>query len=163
MEKQCKCCGVVKLLCDFHRNKSSKDGTHSLCKICNNLKATKWVSDNLEKVVASKKLRRQDVRKSLLEAAQSRAKLKSLPIDITLEDIIVPDVCPVLQIPLSKSKTGRAADTSPSLDRIVPELGYVKGNIQVISNKANMMKNNATFDELVKFANWILNIKELND
>ena len=163
MEKKCRSCGVTKPLDQFHKNASCKDGMHTLCKICNNLKATAWVKENLSKVVAHKKARRKDVRKSLLEAAQNRARIKSLPIDITLDDIIVPDICPILMIPLEKSTTGRANPNSPSLDRIVPEFGYVKGNIQVISNKANSMKNNATQAELIKFANWILKIKETDE
>jgi hypothetical protein len=44
---------------------------------------------------------------------------------------------------------------SPSLDRIKPELGYVPGNIQVISARANVMKNDATPEELLAFANWV--------
>lgn len=163
MEKQCRSCGVTKPLDQFHKNASCKDGVHTLCKICNNLKATTWVKENLDKSVANKKARRKDIRKSLLEAAQNRARTKSLPINIILDDIIVPDICPVLMIRLQKSITGRANPNSPSLDRIIPELGYVKGNIQVISNKANSMKNNATTEELIKFANWILKVKETNE
>jgi hypothetical protein len=163
MEKQCRNCRVIKSLDKFHKNASCKDGLHTLCKTCNNLKATTWVKENLGIVVNNKRERRKDVRKSLLEAAQNRARTKSLPINITLDDIIVPDLCPVLMIPLQKSTTGRANPDSPSLDRIIPELGYVKGNIQVISNKANSMKNNATKEELVRFANWILKLKETNE
>jgi hypothetical protein len=163
MEKKCRNCRIIKSIYEFHRNASSKDGLHTICKVCNNLKTSIWVKENLDKVVTNKKIRRKDVRKSLLEAAQNRARTKSLPIDITLDDIIVPDVCPVLMIPLQKSITGRANPNSPSLDRIIPQLGYVKGNIQVISNKANSMKNNATIEELIKFANWILKVKETNE
>lgn len=43
-----------------------------------------------------------------------------------------------------------------SIDRIFPHLGYVKNNIQVISHKANRMKNSATLDELELFARWVL-------
>ena len=87
-------------------------------------------------------------------AAKWRAKQEGIPFNITPQDIIIPDVCPLLKIPLVHQKN-RMAGNSPSLDKIVPSLGYVKGNIQVISQKANIMKNSATFEEaalLVK--NW---------
>lgn len=38
----------------------------------------------------------------------------------------------------------------PSLDRINPDRGYVPGNVQVISFRANTLKNNATREELAK-------------
>lgn len=44
-------------------------------------------------------------------------------------------------------------DDSPSIDRIIPELGYTKGNIRVISNRANLLKSNATIEELQKVIN----------
>jgi hypothetical protein len=45
---------------------------------------------------------------------------------------------------------------APSLDKIDPKLGYVPGNIQVISHKANAMKWDATREELRAFAKWVL-------
>ena len=45
---------------------------------------------------------------------------------------------------------------SPSLDRIYPERGYVIGNVVIISNRANTIKNNATSEEIMKVANWLL-------
>jgi UDP-N-acetylenolpyruvoylglucosamine reductase len=50
---------------------------------------------------------------------------------------------------------GYSKDNSPSIDKIVPEKGYIDGNVQVISLKANVMKNNATPDDLRRFAAWI--------
>lgn len=160
MGKQCKSCGRIKEIIDFHLDKNSSDGHVTLCKPCANARSNTWVKRNLADVVARKKERRKDVKKSLLEAAQNRARVKTLPIDITLEDIIVPSHCPILGIELIKSEI-KASDGSPSLDRIIPDKGYVKGNIQVISRKANIMKSNATFLELLSFAKWVSeNIKE---
>lgn len=155
MEKQCRSCNTIKQLSDFHKNKNSKDGYHSICKSCANKRASNWVSANLQKVVDNKRLRRKDIRKSLIEAAQNRARMKNLPINITIDDIVVPEFCPILKIKIEKS-SGKAKANSPSLDRIIPSLGYVKGNIQVISNKANSMKNDATPEQLLNFANWII-------
>jgi len=64
-------------------------------------------------------------------------------------------MCPILGIPLIPG-IGAQSPNSPSLDRIIPSLGYVKGNIAVISYRANAMKNDATIDELESFSNNIL-------
>lgn len=84
----------------------------------------------------------------MLNYARARAKKKSLPFDIELDDIVIPDICPLLDIPLVLDNQ-LFADNSPSLDRLIPSLGYVKGNVKVISVRANTIKNNATIDELM--------------
>jgi len=58
------------------------------------------------------------------------------------------DVCPVLGIPLTINEQRTSRDNSYSLDRIDNNKGYVPGNIQIISVKANNMKSNATLEEL---------------
>ena len=68
---------------------------------------------------------------------------------------IAGDICPVFGVPFELSKKG-FHDWSPSIDKIDPIKGYVKGNIQVISVKANCMKRDASPEQLVQFANWIL-------
>ena len=57
----------------------------------------------------------------------------------------IPDVCPVLGIPLDQDPKGKGerSDNSPSLDKFIPSLGYVKGNIHIISWRANHLKNDA--------------------
>ena len=88
------------------------------------------------------------VERRLLSSAKARAKDKCLPCTITLSDILVPAMCPVLGIELKVSRTSPST-SSPSLDRIVPHLGYVPGNVIVVSNLANMIKNNATPDQVI--------------
>lgn len=39
-------------------------------------------------------------------------------------------------------------NNSPSLDRMIPALGYVASNVRVISYRANAIKRDATLDEL---------------
>lgn len=68
---------------------------------------------------------------------------------------ISPKKCPVFNVPLSTS-AGAARAFSPSTDRIIPEKGYTRGNIQVISMLANKMKQNATPKQLKQFARWVL-------
>lgn len=79
----------------------------------------------------------------MLSRARHRAKLKAIPFDLAKEDINIPEVCPVLGLPLKLNKGGRSGffSDSPALDRIRPELGYVKGNVRVISSLANRIKS----------------------
>ena len=83
----------------------------------------------------------------LLAQAKVRARQRGLEFDISVDDLAVPAECPVLGIPLMVSN-GYPTKHSPSLDRIDNTKGYVKGNVVVISYKANTIKNNACLDEL---------------
>lgn len=97
-----------------------------------------------------KKKRHLDTRYRLLCAARARARQLKIPFDLTLEDIFVPDKCPVFGTTFAMN-TKYAA----SIDRVDPTKGYIKGNVQVLSWKANTMKNDASKEELEKFANWV--------
>jgi hypothetical protein len=90
----------------------------------------------------------------MLSGAKKRAQRDGLPFDITLADLTIPEFCPVLGIKLVSSQ-GRPSDASPSLDKIRPERGYVRGNIAIISNRANRLKMNATAAELRAIAAWM--------
>ena len=79
--------------------------------------------------------------------AKKRAKKKGLPFDLTVEDIEVLEKCPVLGLDL-KVGSGSPREVSPSLDRLIPELGYVRGNVRVISGRANRLKSDASIEEL---------------
>lgn len=94
--------------------------------------------------------------KKMLNRAKERAKKLKIPFSITEEDIIIPEFCPIMGIRLQhhRGKSG-AYKNSPSLDRIVPEKGYIKENVRVISQLANQCKGNATIDELIQFSKWI--------
>ncbi len=95
--------------------------------------------------------------KRLWMSAKRRAKVKGLPFSITQDDIIVPTHCPYLGTELTmNARRGTKRDSVCSLDRIIPELGYVKGNVEVISHLANTMKQAATEEQLLSFAKTIL-------
>jgi len=83
----------------------------------------------------------------MLRTARHRAKQKGIPFDLALDDIALPVLCPVLGIELAVGE-GKQHPASPSLDQIIAGAGYVKGNVRVISNRANSLKNNGTLDEL---------------
>lgn len=97
----------------------------------------------------------------MLESSKYRAKKKNLEHSITKNDISIPPFCPIFGIPL---KIGRSLPTgnSPSLDRIDNSKGYVKGNVIVISYKANTLKGTATVQELEKIVNFYKNYEIQN-
>lgn len=100
-----------------------------------------------------RKRRRDDPAQYLWEKARRRAKAAGLPFTIDKADVVIPEVCPVLGIPivvLSKTR-----DNSPNLDRRVGHLGYVPGNVAVISQRANRIKNDATLEELRAIVRWL--------
>lgn len=87
----------------------------------------------------------------MLDRSKSRAKKKGFEHNITIEDIFIPDTCPLLGIPLFVGRGG-VCPNSPTLDRIDSSKGYVKDNVWVISYKANTIKSNATPEELLRIA-----------
>jgi hypothetical protein len=100
--------------------------------------------------------RSKNLNQILYSSAKQRANKKGLPFDISRDDIIIPEYCPILGVKLEIKKGSQGGHSfSPSLDKIVPELGYIKGNIWVISLLANNMKSSANKEQLLKFADWI--------
>lgn len=101
-------------------------------------------------------LRETNLARSVFLNVRKRARFIKVDFNLEESDIEIPETCPILDIPIKRGKNRRPEDFSPSVDRIDPSKGYTKGNIQVISNKANAMKNNATPEELRMFAKWVL-------
>ena len=77
-----------------------------------------------------------------------------LPFNLDESDLVIPNYCPILGIELV---IGDNKDNAPSVDRMVPSKGYTKGNVFIISNRANRIKNNATVDELRLIADYMDN------
>lgn len=69
---------------------------------------------------------------------------------------IAPIRCPVFGMRL-ESGQGKLHNASPTIDKIIPSMGYVPGNVQILSHLANRMKNDATKKQLKQFACWVLN------
>jgi hypothetical protein len=93
----------------------------------------------------------------ILVEAKSRAKKRGIPFEITSADVVWNDVCPVLKIPITiqRNKGRGGDDNSPSLDRIDNGKGYVPGNVRIISNRANKLKNTMTKEECaLLLKNW---------
>ena len=109
-----------------------------------------------------------------LQSAKMRARNKKLEFNLDYDYLvsIATENCPVFKVPLlylgTTKGSGNAEKSTASLDRVIPELGYVKGNVVFISNWANTIKSNATEKELYLVADWlhdarkkVLNAKEI--
>jgi len=115
-----------------------------------------------QRLESSEKAKAQDrakyvrnIESAMFQGARLRARKKGLPFEISVEDIrrAVPKdrCCPITRQPFEVG-VGKAVPQSMSLDRVNPQLGYVPGNIAVISFLANTMKNNCTDPSL--FRRW---------
>lgn len=145
--KICRLCHTEKPLLEFHKNAALKHGRSNECKTCN----TQAVMDRY----AERMITKEGQATKLVNDIRQRAKKKNLPVDIDAEYImsIMPEMCPVLNIQLQRNQ-GVQADNSFSVDRIVPALGYVKGNVIIVSYRANRIRNDATIDELEAVASF---------
>lgn len=92
--------------------------------------------------------------KSMWASAKNRAKKKKLEFNIELSDIIIPEKCPILNIPLFRSELKQSGN-SPALDRIDNTKGYIKNNIRVISHKANLFKGDMSIFEVEKLLQYM--------
>lgn len=114
-----------------------------------------YYETNKDRILEQDRKRRVENPESLLlRNARDRAKKKSIPFSITIADIQVPEFCPILGIPLVVGSKV-LHDGSPTLDRKIPELGYVKENVAVLSHRANTIKNNGTAVEHRLIADWL--------
>lgn len=131
--KICKRCNKEQPIDNFYKVPSMKDGHDNTCKTC----------------------RERNIEQAMLTSARNRAVRRGLEFNLELSDIIIPEKCPLLEVPFQFG-TKECYDYSPSIDRIDNSKGYVKGNIQIISMKANAMKNSASLEELHTFCKSIL-------
>lgn len=168
--KECSKCKTQKKVDNFYSDKRAKDGFHSWCKDCNSGRKKERYKENPElKILAQErckrwyrknrnsnikynyKYRRDNQERVLFNAARYRARKSGIDFSIDICDVFIPEFCPILGVKLFKG-TVENKDSSPSLDKIDNSVGYVKGNVRVISNLANQMKSRATKDQLIKFA-----------
>ena len=172
--KKCNICKDYKSLDNFHKDMSRKDNLAGKCKECKSIVDKKYAEKNKEKRKRKygfynkinkysgnynkrrRELHRLDPRIRIRGGARGRALERGIEFDLpSYKDLPkVPKYCPVLGIPLkvgsSKKSNGGGSYNSPSLDRIDNNKGYIKGNIQIISRKANQMKNNGSFKDIKK-------------
>lgn len=159
----CRCGGAG----PFHKNHRAPDGLQYWCKACQKVSNRTWHRKHKKKNNAKKRAyyhahkercikqvktyAQQHPERVLWAKARARARTQRLPFNIEPTDIVIPKTCPLLGIPL-RGGVGVSSKGSPTLDRKEPKRGYVKGNVWVVSFKANTMKQDATLEEIEQLA-----------
>ena len=115
----------------------------------------------LEKIIKGDKIEQKFIdnkikSKRILTCIKHKAKKYGNDFNLTLDDIKLPEKCPILNININYNNN-KMLDNSPSIDKIDPPKGYTKGNIWIISKRANTIKNNASIEELKKLYTWMKN------
>lgn len=94
------------------------------------------------------------VKRHKFASKKANSRRNGIKFTISFGDLVWPDVCPVLGIPINYLAPG-ISENSPSIDQIVPGKGYVPGNVAVMSWRANRIKNDGTLEEHVKIVTWL--------
>ena len=121
----------------FHKHRLCKGGYNSVCKEC-------------RKPLSIQHHKNRSIERRLYDSAKSRSTKNGREFTLLLEDIVIPDICPVFNVPLVE-KTPYAA----SIDRKDSSRGYTKDNIQIISLRANILKNDSTLQELEQLVSFM--------
>lgn len=157
LKRECKICKKTKSLNRFYR--SSSGYYRFYCIECyeeriNEEIHKKDLDTREQRRINERNYYRKDIKRGLWRSAKCRAKKHCVSFNIEKNDIIIPEKCPVLGIEI-KSAIGQSNNNSPSIDRIIPQKGYIKENIRVISWLANSIKNDSTLNQLEKVVQYI--------
>lgn len=159
--KECSKCKEDRPSKYFRIRDDNKNATRRpFCTICEKQdRAATYLRTRDKRIKRSLTYKEQNVQRKILGDARASAKRKGLEFNLTIEDIIIPTHCKYLGTPL-KLELGRGLVWSnPSIDRIDSSKGYTKDNVQIISRKANTMKNCSTAEELIIFATNVLKLE----
>lgn len=166
--KVCRKCKEVKVLSEFYKDNSAPDKHRYVCKTCTSYLSLIYNQKNKEKEKARNQAYKESQRgtinytlRVLLSAAKKRSKDNNLPFDLTLEwleTMVIPH-CPITLQPIDWLKeqvaNGVPGPNSPSIDKIIPELGYVQSNCAIISVRANRIKSDGTIDEHLRTVQYM--------
>lgn len=99
---------------------------------------------------------------SMVARSRKGAMTRGLEFTITAKDITpLPTHCPVLGTALDyAATTSTPPENTPSIDRMDSSKGYVAGNVAVISKRANLLKNDATIEEMTALLRYMLRSNE---
>lgn len=145
--KRCSQCHEQKSVADFYARTGRSATLRSECRAC---------SANQRRIHGAR-FAELHPRRIMLKLARQRARAANVPFDLREDDFEIPAVCPVLGIELRPGRGRRGpTDASPTLDRIEPSVGYVRGNVVVMSWRANRIKSDASASELLRIGQWFL-------
>jgi hypothetical protein len=115
-----------------------------------------WYQNNKERILSARKGLGGTIL-SMFRSARSRAKKENIPFDLTVEYLheIATENCPVTNKPMDWNGQESSNLNRPSLDKIIPELGYVQGNVAIISYRMNTKKNNLLEAELIQLLQYV--------
>jgi len=147
--KTCCDCKISKNNSEFWLQKTTKDGMQSDCKKCSSKKVMLWKSLNPE---ARKRYHNnwrfrnlnQSRAGTIFRDIRRRSNKLLIPTDIDRDFILqklTNGKCEITGIKFDIISKGRPSSRSPSLDRIVPKLGYIKSNVRMILFAMNTFKN----------------------
>jgi len=153
MEGICTSCNKFLPLVKAGKKKDGSQRYQSLCNPCNNGHIKNWRKNNPDYYRDYYESNRA---KWMFQGAKQRALDSNLEFNISIEDIFIPEECPVRKIPFSIGSSKRN-DNTPTLDRIDNSKGYIKGNVRVISWRANCLKKDGTLEEFKQLVNYLEN------
>ena len=146
---KCRSCDIEKEDSEFHVRKDRSNRLRPYCKLCSNdIVRARY---NAHKRFSPFKLR--------CSRAKARSLFLNLPFDLTPEYLqsIWTGKCPVTNKNIFLFETERHDENAAELDRMVPSLGYIQGNVTFLSRRINRLKNNATVEELELLIEWMKN------
>lgn len=157
-KRVCSICLIEKDIEEFIKQRydrfalDSKQTTIGCCKDCNNsrmrVQRIKNKSENYEYHSVREKL----------NGARKRARESGYNFNITIEDLMpFPTHCEILGLELNYNVSGDSRpENTASLDKVIPDLGYIKGNVKIISHKANRLKSDLDFDTIEKIKEYMI-------
>lgn len=152
--KVCSKCQKSKESTSFSPRKDRPIGLYSCCKDCKaNSRSRRYRERRVEDPIALWVVNARNWSKD-------RSKRKGIVFDLSNESVVAAlalseNRCTYCSIPFNFQRTIQTRRDSPTLDRIVPSLGYTPQNVVVCCYRCNMIKNEATPEELRRLSDTV--------
>jgi hypothetical protein len=94
-------------------------------------------------------------KQQLIAKVKAQAKMKVIEFNISKDDIDWVIICPIMQFKIDYYTSEFRKYNTASFDRKDPSKGYIKGNVFIISNIANMRKSDLSIEQLERMINYV--------